>query len=330
MLEDQGIGVTAIGLPRGRVTLFGMIRLMKAIRAHSPDVIQTWMYHSDFLGGIAARSVGFSNICWGIHHSDLRSAGTARSTVAVARLCSLLSRYVPRRIIFCATKSAMVHRQFGYDTARTRVVPNGYDLSMYEPCSTSRGVTRIALELDSDYPVIGFVARYDPLKDHETLLQALHYLSARGIRPTCLLVGSGMDGSNSMLVDRVRQLGLMNQVRLLGRRVDIPAIMNTLDLHVMSSASEAFPNVLAEAMACGTPCVSTDVGDAAEILGDTGWIVPTHAPEALADAIAHALAERSNAEWETRRQAARDRIEHNFSIEKMVNRYRSIWFDTAN
>jgi glycosyltransferase involved in cell wall biosynthesis len=104
--------------------------------------------------------------------------------------------------------------------------------------------------------------------------------------------------------------------------------MYALDIHILSSRSEGFPNVLAEAMACGTPCVTTDVGDAAMIVGDTGWVVPPKNPQVLANAILEAINEKQNNPlmWEVREQACRDRIVDNFSIEKMVAGYHQVWF----
>lgn len=326
LLEKIGVQVTHLDMPRSRPTLAGILTLIRTIRSSKPDAVQTWMYHSDLVGGVATRFAGYSNLSWGIHHSDLAGAGTSRTTVMVAKICSLLSRSVPRNIVCCAVKSAEIHRNFGYDPRRIHIIPNGYDLSTYRPDPASRLRTRTNLSIDLGASVIGFVARYDPLKDHETLLKALSILLKRGAAPTCLLVGTGMDDRNDELVSLIATLGLAEKVRLLGRRSDVPDIMNVLDLHVMSSVSEAFPNVLAEAMASGTPCVSTDVGDAADILGDTGWIVPIRDPAKLAEAIEKAIKESLQPAWPERQVRARERIEANFSIDRMVNRYRTLWF----
>lgn len=325
LLEAQGIPVLSLDMPRGRVTPGGLRRLYSRLRAARPDVVQTWMYHADLLGGGAARLAGHRNICWGIHHSDLGQAGTARSTVAVARLCARLSRRIPRAVICCAVKSKRVHAAFGYAPERLVVVPNGYDLSVFRPDPAAGATLRAQLGLSPDVPVIGFVARYDPLKDHTNLLTALAQLNTNGDAPICLLAGTGMEQSNAPLAAEIARLGLTDRVKLLGRRDDVPAVMNALDVHVMSSASEAFPNVLAEAMASGTPCIATDVGDATEILGDTGWIVPTRDPDALAGALRTALAACAAPGWANRCEEARARVAARFSIEQMVESYNAVW-----
>lgn len=325
MLEALGVDVTCLEMPRGRVTTSGLVRLWRAIRAGQPDTVQTWMYHANLLGGLAAWVAGRRNIAWGIHHTNLIPGETSRGTMLVARACAWISHVVPRRILCCAEKAIEVHAALGYDRKRMVFTPNGYDLADFRPDALAGADVRGGLGL-GDGRMIGFVARYDPLKDHDTLLAALVRLRGQRIAPHCLLVGTGLDRGNTILTSRIRALGLSDQVRLLGRRDDVPAIMNALDLHVMSSISEGFPNVIAEAMACGTPCISTDVGDAVAIVGDTGWIVPRRDPDALAEAIAQALAARARPEWPARQAAARRRIETHFAVDRMVENYRAAWF----
>lgn len=329
LLEQAGVAVTCLNMKRGRVSVGALWRLWRLIRHTRPDVVQTWMYHADLLGGVVARLAGQRNIIWGIHHTTLDPEQSPRSTIAVARLCARLSRLVPRAIVCCAERARAVHAALGYDAARMRVIPNGYDLSVFHPDPQAGAALRADLDIAPDQPLIGFVARYDPLKDHATLLQALAVLKNAGRAPCCLLIGTGLDAGNAPLTAQIAHLGLEGHIRLLGRRNDIPAVMNALDLHVLSSSSEAFPNVLAEAMACDTPCVTTDVGDAALIVGETGWVVPPGNPAALADAIDQALAERETPAWEARRNAARNRIEAYFTIGQMVNSYRAVWADNA-
>lgn len=328
LLERAGVPVTCLGMRRGRVGPRGLWRLWRLIRTVRPGAIQTWMYHANLVGGVTARLAGQRNIVWGIHHTTLDPAESPRSTILVARACARLSRIVPRRIVCCAGKSCEVHAGLGYDRSRVCVIPNGYDLTVFHPNPEAGQRMRRELALAPATPVIGFVARFDPQKDHDNLLRALAVLQAQGDCPHCLLVGTGLEAGNTALTERIAALGLEGRVHLLGRRDDIPAVMNALDLHVMSSAfGEAFPNVLAEAMACGTPCVSTDVGDAAAIVGDTGRIVPPRDPDALARAIADLLAERDRPAWNDRREGARRHVADNYSIERMVESYRSAWFD---
>lgn len=326
LLEAHGLPVVSLNMPPGRVTLSALWRLWKLIRARQPDVIQTWMYHADLVGGVMGWLSGSRNIVWGIHHTKLDPKFDKKTKILVAKLCALLSRAVPNMIVCCAEEARRVHAGLGYDARRICVISNGYDLSLFQPDSSLRVTSRQDLGLEETEPVIGFVARYHPQKDHSNLLQALAILKEGGQCPKCLLIGTGMDERNSELNAQIDALEVRNCVRLLGPRHDVPAIMNALDLHVMSSAfGEAFPNVLAEAMACGTPCVATDVGDAPVIVGDTGRIVPTRNPKALAGAITALLTELGSQGWSARCEAARRRIDERFSVQRMVTSYSSVW-----
>ena len=330
LLEAAGVHVTTLDMPRGRVSLRGLWRLWRLMRHLRPDVVQTWMYHADLIGGVVGRLAGRRRIFWGIRHTRLIPGESSRATILVARICARLSRRVPEGIVCCAEAAAEVHAEMGYDRTRMHVIPNGYDIARFQPDPDAGRAIRRECGLTPDQPVIGFVARYNAQKDHHTLLDALALLKTRGGCPHCLLVGTDIDTGNAELGAAIAERGLEAFVHLLGQRADIPAVMNALDLHVMSSSfGEAFPNVLSEAMACGTPCVTTDVGDAAIIVGETGRIVPPKQPESLAQAIADLLAEHGTAAWHERRGAARQRVIAKFSLERMIARYRAVWAGKA-
>ena len=283
MLRQRGIEVFAINKPRGRVTLTGLLKLRRIIRAIDPDVVQTWMYHADLIGGLVARWAGVRGVVWGVRHSSVDAIGIAYSTRLTAHMCAFLSRWVPDAISCCSVRAAQYHQTIGYLERKFTVIPNGFDLSLFFPDEQKRDRTRREWGIGPDETLIGLVARWHDQKDHQTLLNSLSMLVDRHPHLRCVLVGSNMDRDNERLCAFVSKLGLSGRILLAGSRTDIPAVMNALDLHVLSSAyGEAFPNVVGEAMACGTPCVVTDVGDAAMIVGNTGWVVEPRDARALA------------------------------------------------
>jgi glycosyltransferase involved in cell wall biosynthesis len=326
LLVSAGIEVHCLRMPQGKVSLVGLGRLWRLLRLNKPDAVQTWMYHANLIGGFMARLAGVRNIVWGIHHSNLTPGTIKLSTIWIAKLSAAMSAWVPSRIVCCSQQAVEAHKRIGYAADKFRLVPNGYDLARLTPNAASGLSFRTALNLPAGVPLIGTVARFDTQKDHANLLAALGQLKRQGQAFHCLLVGTGMDAANATLADWLRQHDLTDRVTLLGRRNDIDAVMNALDIHVLSSLGEAFPNVLAEAMACGTPCVTTDVGDAAYIVGDTGWVVPPQDSGALARGIQSALAALADTTvWKARQQAARQRIEDHFTIERVVGLYDAVW-----
>ncbi|MCY1511587.1 4-alpha-N-acetylgalactosaminyltransferase [compost metagenome] len=181
--------------------------------------------------------------------------------------------------------------------------------------------------LTGDVPVIGCVARWDPLKDHANLLRAVAALvrDGRDAGLRCVLIGRDMTAGNPELGAMIDRLGLRDRVVLAGPSDDVPAAMNGLDLHVLSSCAEGFPNVVAEAMACGVYCVVTDVGDAAYIVGDAGVVVPPEQAEALARGIETGLREVAARGRERAGAPGRARVLEHFDLARMVQGYIAVW-----
>ncbi|HEX4301143.1 MAG TPA: glycosyltransferase, partial [Rhizomicrobium sp.] len=329
LLAAAGIECHALGMPRGRVTAAGVAKLLRLIRRSRPDVVQTWMYHANLVGGVAARACGVRKVIWGLRHTDLAPGSIGGSTRLVNRACAVLSGVVPSVIVACAQRAAEVHEAAGYDRRKLVVIPNGYDLSRFAPDGAAGLAVRAELGIPAGAPVLGLVARFNPQKNHAGLLEAVARLRSSHPDLQVILAGRDCSADNSVLADMAARTGV--PVHLIGPRRDVPAVMNALDLHVLASGSgEAFPNVVAEAMACGTPCVVTDVGDAARIVGDTGWVAPVGDSIALENAILAALAERRDAAaWGRRKQDARARVASHFSLQRMVSAYAALWEPAA-
>ena len=329
-LREAGVAVHTLGMKSSIAKgLSGPWRLYKLLRSLRPDVVQTWMYHADLLGGTVSRLAGVRALAWGIRNSGADLQQGSRSARSVAWLCARLSRWVPGVIIACADEAARRHRQWGYDADRLTVIPNGYDLSSWRADPQARQALRTEWGIAPGVALVGSVARWNPLKDHANLLEALALVTRHRRGVCCVLAGDGMDAGNAELQALLQRHGIEDHVLLLGRRHDVPRILAALDVYVLSSRAEGFPNVVAEAMASGVPCVVTDVGDAAYIVDDAGWVVPPRNAAALADALASALALRDSepglAERAARIQMGRSRVEQNFGLDVMVQRYESVW-----
>ena len=331
MLVSRGVSVTTLNMSAGLPSPLAFLRLIRLLRQKNSDIVQTWMYHGDLLGGLAARAAGIRALVWGIRHTTLEPGKSKKITIWIVRLLAKLSWWLPSLIAVCAKEAMDVHEALGYDRHKMRFVPNGYDLDDFRPRLAPENELKDIVVADPTPALIGMVGRFNPQKDHANLLDALTIVRDSGLTFQCLLVGTGLHSSNEQLVEWIDQRGLADYVQLIGQRGDIPNIMNVLDLHVLSSAyGEAFPNVVAEAMACGTPCVVTDVGAAAYIVGDTGWVVPPRNANALAEAIESALCSISDlAVRDKLASQVRQRVEENFSIARMVSSYHTVWNEAA-
>jgi glycosyltransferase involved in cell wall biosynthesis len=329
-LFDMGIEVRSLGM--NSVFQFPVIffRLLKIIKNDPPSIVQTWMYHSDFLGGLVAKLSGINPVIWGIRGPYNRER-TSFSTKLVVYSCRLLSRLIPKFIISNSYFAKNAHIDIGYSPKKFKVIPNGYSFNLVVFSEQERDTFYKKYQIDPRTLVLGMVSRFDPYKDHNNLFSALKILQSRSLNFICLLVGSGMDEENSELLSLLKKHNISSNIRLLGCSDSVPQLMSLLDLHILSSAAESFPNVLAEAMIMGTPCVTTDVGDAKIIVADTGWVVPAESSELLADAVEKASIEIKNrAVWKKRQQMCRDRIENNYSLETMISAYHDVWEEAVN
>ena len=327
LLRERGIPVHSVGMEQGVLKAAAPWKLWRLLRAEKPDVLQTWMYHADLLGGVIGRLAGTRAICWGIRHTTLEPGLSKSRTIRIAQTCARLSRWVPKKIICCAQSAADVHAELGYSRDKMVVIRNGYDLDRFRPDLDARQKIRAELGVPCEGMVFGMVGRFNPQKDHANLIGAFETLRREGQDVYCVLVGHGMDWHNEKLTGWINTAGLGERVLLAGTRSDIPAVMNALDVHVLSSSfGEAFPNVLCEAMACGTPCVTTDVGDAVAIVGEAGWVVRAKDSEALGDGMRAAMQCRAEEDrWGRRKRAARERVREHFSLDAMVAQYREVW-----
>lgn len=323
LLRKAGIDVAVLQMDSSVPSLIKLAQLVCMIRKARPNVVQTWMYHADLMGGLAARLAGNNAVVWGNHNSIVSRDSTKLATRLIVKLNAYLSHWIPRKIVSCSEKGAAVHAELGYATDRAVVVNNGYDLSVFRPDATNGSRVRKEFSVPSDSPFFGCVARDDPFKDHSTLLAGFAMVAQALPEAWLVLVGSGMTPENEHITAQLKQDRIDHRVILAGRRNDVPAIMNAIDVHVLSSTAEAFPNVLSEAMACGTPCAVTNVGDCAIIVGETGEVCEPQNPNALSRAMLDIFG-RAREEPNLSR-ACRARVTDHFSLNKMIAGYTDVW-----
>jgi glycosyltransferase involved in cell wall biosynthesis len=323
-IQSLGIHVESLGMHSRRANLWALWRLVRGLRALEPDIVHTWMYHADLLGGLAAMLANVPVVIWGIRNSTLDRTTTKASTRAIVRICAIFSRLIPDRIVSCSKIAEELHVRRGYAKEKLIVVPNGFDVSNFRPDQVARQTIRAELGIAMEQPVVGLIARYDPLKNFRGFFEMAVLLRVMVPRTQFVLAGSNVGWNNAELVQIIDACGVKGATHLLGKRDDVSQIMPALDVLVSASYGEAFPNVLGEAMACGVPCVATNAGDSAYIVGAAGKIVDIGDMKGLARAAAALITAPTSA-----RQAlaglARARIISNFQIDDMVRSYETLY-----
>jgi glycosyltransferase involved in cell wall biosynthesis len=327
-LINAGIPVRALELTNNRLDVSKLARLVKWLRTSKPDVIQTWMYHGDLLGGLAARLARNVPVIWGVHHSDLEADSNKRSVLRVARACARLSRVLPARIVFCSVASKSAHTRFGYAEEKAEVIPNGFDVSRFRPNPSARERIRHELGVPPDTVLVGMAARYHPHKDHANFIAAACETHREFPGVHYVLFGSDITWSNPDLSTAARDAGLADRIHLLGPRSDVPDLFAAMDIVTSSSRTEAFPLAIGEAMACNIPCVVTDVGDSGLMVMDTGVVVPPRDASALASGWSRLIAAGREARMNAG-SAARNRIQQSFSLPSIVARYEDLYATVA-
>jgi glycosyltransferase involved in cell wall biosynthesis len=323
-LESSGVTVDSLGMDFSLRSL-GRLRALSSRLRHSPGgtVVQTWLWHADLLGGLCARASGNPQVVWNLRNSMPAHAATKWTSRAVARVCGWLSRWVPAKIVCNSQAALQAHAALGYSRGKCLVIPNGFDLCTFVNSAAARAEVRGEWAAQPGQLLVGMVARVDPLKDHATFIEAAKRVAAAIPQARFVLVGEGVSrdaGIQALLSDT----GLTSRFILEERREDVARLMSALDLFCLASKSEGFPNVLGEAMACATPAVATDVGDARDIIGDDRLIAPPGDPESLARCIRYLLTLRAE-ERQALGLRQRHRIETRFDIEKIWNRYRELY-----
>jgi len=309
---------------RGIPSLGSAWRLLKLLRARQPDVLQTWLYHADLLGIVIGKLSGVARIVWNIRCSDMQMEHYSWLSRAVLRLLAWMSR-IPDAVVVNSAQGRIVHEQIGYRPKRWEFIPNGVDINVFRPDQAAHAKLRATLGLPEDAFIVGVIARFDTMKDHQTFLRALVLARARGAVVHAVLVGAGIADDNRVLSSLIADLGVEHCVHLMGERADLPQIMAAVDGVVLSSAfGEGFPNVVAEAMACSVPCIVTDVGDAADIVADSGCVVRPRDVEGLATALV-AFWKMPETERIQRGIAARERTCRYYSLDRAVNRYEKLY-----
>jgi len=319
-LKKKGFKLINLNMKKNIFIIFKMFKLIQIIKRYNPEIVHTWLYHSNLIGGIASKLSGVKQIFWSIHHEFEYSN---IFMFIEMKILALLSYLIPNKIVYCTYSSKRSHIQNGYKQNLSYIVENGISLEKFKPKKELRINIRKKLKIKKNCFLIGNISRFHPIKDHETLLKSLIIFKKSKISFKCILIGNGLSKCNVNLFNKIKNYNLENNVILYGKSFKVHELLNAFDLNILSSKSECSPVTLLEAMASGVPSLSTNVGNAKNLIGNSGWIVETENPEALASCISYIannrykLAEKS--------KLGIKRVRSFYTIEKMRLSYRALY-----
>jgi glycosyltransferase involved in cell wall biosynthesis len=320
-LGERGFKVISLNLKLYNFPVV-FFKLYRIIRLYKPNIVQTWLYHADLMGGLAAKVAGVRYIIWGVRTTELKKG--SYMTISIRKLLAWLSYFIPNKIVVVAEKAKEKHIRLGYDASKMQVIPNGFNI---ESCNVSLELVRVFKEVNSikdNDIVIGCVGRLSQVKGQDVFIKSAGLVLARLPNVKFLMVGRGLEVVNQEVTALIEKNARLENFILLGERSDVPVCLRVMDIFCLPSRSEGFPNSLGEAMLSGIPCVSTDVGDASMLGGDDVPIAKVDDPEDLANKLI-GMIESSQQERKRIGQKLNQRIIDEYSMEKMTSRYQALY-----
>ncbi len=329
-LKKIGIKIFSLGFKKKISFLFlikKILELRKFIQKYKPDIIQSWMYHSNFIT-LFFPKIFYKKIFWNIRHSVLNVKNSKKTTILLSKICGLFSKYVPKKIIYNSEKSISFNENYHfYSKNKTILIDNGYNEKTYYPSKNLRSNFRKRNKINKSDIILGFAGRYAKIKNIPSLLIAFSKIIKNYHNVYLYMVGKNIDLSNKELKNFITNLKIEKKVILLNEKKNLLEFYNAIDILVLTSIAESFPNVVAESMLCSTPVLSSDVGCSKRIIKDCGFIINNNNYKSILYGLKKTINifENEKKKWKYLKKQSRLRIKKNFSIPKMSNAYFNSW-----
>lgn len=323
-LIEEGVSVHSLNLNNYSLNLQSIKKIFKIINNYKPDLVHSWMYHSNLITILIYYKYKKIKIIWNIRGSFERKL-TKLKTKFIIYLCSFFSNFVPSKIIYCSKYSMSVHEKIFYNKNKSLFIPNGFSIPKILNIKERKDSFLKHHKLNHKTFVIGMAARFDPHKDYENLFQVIKMTSRFEKKIIFLLAGEEMNYENIDLMNLINNFNIRDKIILLGKFANINDFYSILDMHILTSLSESFPNVIAESMSIGIPNIATDVGEAKNIIKNNGWIVSINNPKNFYQSLIESIKLFENQDsWNDLKKSCIEEINKNFSIEKMLSNYNKI------
>ena len=329
-LKKSGIKIFSLEINK-KIKFFDFIKkilkLRKFIKKQNPDIIQSWMYHSNFIT-IFFPKIFYSKIFWNIRHSELNTKISKKMTILLSIICGLFSKVIPKKIIYYTEKSIEFHENVHfYSKNKTVLIYNGFNDKIYYSSRYVRSNFRKKNKIKSSDIILGFAGRYAKQKNITSLLLAFSKIMKNYNNVYLYMVGKDINYQNKELTNYISNLKIKNRVTFLNEQKNLLKFYNGIDMLVLSSHSESFPNVVAEAMLCSTPVLSSNAGCSKKIIKNCGFIMSHNNSQSIIHGLKKSIDVFNNKKkkWKSLKKNSQLRIKKNFSIEKMANTYFQKW-----
>ena len=330
-LKKLGIKIFSLKLEKKKKFLDFIKKILKLrefIKRQNPDIIQSWMYHSNFITLFFPKKF-YENIFWNIRHSELNFKISKKKTILISIICGLFSKIVPKKILYCSEKSINFHvKQHFYCKSKTSLIYNGYSHKVYYPSDYLNLRFRKKNKLKKSDIVLGFAGRYAKQKNIHSMLIAFSNIIKKYNYVYLCMVGRDINFLNKELNYLIIQLKIKKHIILLKEQKNLLEFYNGIDLLLLTSHSESFPNVVAEAMLCSTPVLSSDAGCSKKIINNFGFVIKNNDHRSITKNIKKSIdiLENKKQLWQMLKINSREQIKKNFSIKRMSNLYLKSWF----
>ena len=302
-------------------------KLRKLILNLSPDIIQSWMYHSNFLTLFVPKKF-YSKVFWNIRHSELNFKISKKMTIFLSLICGIFSRFVPKKIIYCSERSIEFHeKKLFYSKRKTVLIYNGYNHKTYFPSKKLRLKFRKKYKIKNKQFILGYAGRYAKQKNIPSLLSAFSKVKEKYRSILLFMAGKDINFKNKELINYINDLGIKNNVIFLNEQKNLLKFYNGIDLLVLTSFSESFPNVLPESMLCSTPVLSSDAGCSKKIIDKSGFVMSNNDEQSTFKYLNKVIQFniKNKKKWEYLKKKTRLQIINEFSISKMSKEYLLNW-----
>ncbi|NHH89283.1 glycosyltransferase [Pseudoalteromonas sp. MB47] len=265
-LINAGVVVKTLGMKGFPSFILAFPYTRMILKELKPDLVQTWMYHADFIGGLAARTLGIKNVIWNVRNTNVKK--DRLGSYLFRRMCGFFSHILPKHIIYVSHSAKREHSKNGFMFSNSTVIGNGFDTDKFKFSQEHRDFFRKEIQLSDDEIAVFSVGRFDKAKDHKTFINAICKAREKNPKIKGILIGRGIILEQFDLTD-TQMSGFIN----VGQVSNVHELLSAADIFCLHSITEGFPNVLGEAMSVGLPCIATKAGDAELILEQPHYTV---------------------------------------------------------